>query len=112
MTISANSQVVPSRGLPIFIGLVTSSGAVINRISHVDLTERTDADAHENEPTCGQFSGPTECAGMISRDARIWGQVVIKGIPTALVSVIKRTRFCGGSKRNHAVNAANPSLSC
>jgi dienelactone hydrolase len=32
-----------------------------------------DLDAHENEPTCAQFSGPTECPGMIRCDARIWG---------------------------------------
>jgi hypothetical protein len=30
-------------------------------------------DAYEHEPTCTQSSGPTECAGMIRCDTRIWG---------------------------------------
>jgi hypothetical protein len=31
-------------------------------------------DAHENEPTCAQFSGATECAGMTRCDMREQGR--------------------------------------
>jgi hypothetical protein len=33
-----------------------------------------DLDAYENEPTCGQSSGPTECGGMIRCDMREQGR--------------------------------------
>ena len=73
-------------------------------------------DAHENGPTCAQFSGPTECAGMSGCASEKWGQAGSKGIPQrpmmAHSPMIRRSGggLCWGATRR-GIAGAN-SLQC